>query len=54
MSDTYDIGEIIHNIILNLCNGYKTFIKAEINSNYEKYTLKLKNAINKGKFRKNS
>jgi hypothetical protein len=46
LSDTYDIGQIIHNIILNICNGYKTFTKTEINSNYEKYTFKLKNAVN--------
>ena len=46
LSDTYDIGQIIHNIILNICNGYKTFTKTEINSNYEKYLLKLKNAVN--------
>ena len=45
LSNNYNIGQIIHDIIKNLCNGYKIFTKTEINSNYKKYYLKLKNSI---------
>jgi len=46
LSDKYNIGEIIYNIIENICNGYKIYIKTEISSNHDKYTTKIKNSVN--------
>ena len=46
LSNNYNIGQIILNIIKNLCKEYKIFIKTEIDSNYNKYMLILKESIN--------
>ena len=53
LSDNYNIGQIIHDIIKNLCNEYKIFIKTEINSNYNKFLLILKNSIDIENLEKN-
>ena len=44
LTDSYNIGQIVHNIIRDLCENYKIFIKNEIESNYNNfiyiYTIK--------------
>ena len=46
LSDNYNIGKILNDMVQSLCNNYKTFIKTEINSNYNKCVSKLKNSVN--------
>ena len=43
MSSSYNVGEIINKIILDLTKNYQDFVKYEINSNYEKAYLEIKN-----------
>ena len=45
LSDKYNISQIILDIIKNLCNRYKIFIKAEINSDYNAYIQMLKKTV---------
>ena len=45
LSASYDVGEIINNIIKNLCKNYKTYVKNEIDFNYNNSYLEIKNKV---------
>ncbi len=41
LSSSYDVGELVNNIIIDLTKDYKDFVKYEIISNYNKFDLEL-------------
>ena len=52
LSDSYNIGKIIHNIIKDLCDNYKIYIKNEIDSNYNNTYSNIQNKLDIGSLEK--